>query len=126
MRGFVLRLLVSALALWVAASIVPGVEIEGGWTLVFAAFWLGIVNAVVRPLAVIFTLPLTLLTLGLFLFVVNAAMFGLTAALLEGFRVSGFFPAVFGAIVVSIVSWLASSFIGPDGRYEVMVIERRG
>jgi putative membrane protein len=126
MRGFLLRLLVSALALWVAASIVPGVEIEGGWTLVFAAFWLGIVNAVVRPLAVIFTLPLTLLTLGLFLFVVNAAMFGLTAALLEGFRVSGFFPAVFGAIVVSIVSWLASSFIGPDGRYEVMVIERRG
>jgi putative membrane protein len=126
MRGFLLRLLVSALALWVASSIVPGVEIEGGWTLVFAAFWLGIVNAVVRPLAVIFTLPLTLLTLGLFLFVVNAAMFGLTAALLEGFRVSGFFPAVFGAIVVSIVSWLASSFIGPDGRYEVMVIERRG
>jgi putative membrane protein len=126
MRGFVLRLLVSALALWVASAIVPGVEIEGGWTLVFAAFWLGIVNAVVRPLAVIFTLPLTLLTLGLFLFVVNAAMFGLTAALLEGFRVSGFFAAVFGAIVVSIVSWLASSFIGPDGRYEVMVIERRG
>jgi putative membrane protein len=126
MRGFLLRLLVSALALWVASSIVPGVEIEGGWTLVFAAFWLGIVNAVVRPLAVIFTLPLTLLTLGLFLFVVNAAMFGLTAALLEGFRVSGFFPAVFGALVVSIVSWLASSFIGPDGRYEVMVIERRG
>jgi putative membrane protein len=126
MRGFVLRLLVSALALWVASSIVPGVEIEGGWTLAFAAFWLGIVNAVVRPLAVIFTLPLTLLTLGLFLFVVNAAMFGLTAALLEGFRVSGFFAAVFGAIVVSIVSWLASSFIGPDGRYEVMVIQRRG
>jgi putative membrane protein len=85
MRGFLLRLLISALALWAAASLVPGVDIEGGWTLVFAAFWLGIVNALVRPLLVIFTLPLTLLTLGLFLFVVNAAMFGLTAALLEGF-----------------------------------------
>jgi putative membrane protein len=122
--GFLLRLAVSALALWVAAAVVPGVDIEGGWTLVFAAVALGIVNAVVRPLAVIFTLPLTLLTLGLFLFVVNAAMFALTAALLDGFRVSGFFAALFGAIVVSIVSWLASSFIGPDGRYEVLVIRR--
>jgi putative membrane protein len=122
--GFLLRLAVSALALWVAARLVPGVDIEGGWTLVFAAILLGIVNAVVRPLAVIFTLPLTLLTLGLFLFVVNAAMFALTAALLDGFRVSGFFAAVFGAIVVSIVSWLASSFIGADGRYEVLVIRR--
>jgi putative membrane protein len=122
--GFLLRLAVSALALWVAAVVVPGVDIEGGWTLVFAAILLGIVNAVVRPLAVIFTLPLTLLTLGLFLFVVNAAMFALTAALLDGFRVSGFFAAVFGAIVVSIVSWLASSFIGADGRYEVLVIRR--
>jgi len=124
MRGFLLRLLIAAFGLWVASRLVPGVEIEGGWTLVFAAFWLGIVNALVRPLLVIFTLPLTLLTLGLFLFVVNAAMFGLTAALLEGFRVSGFFAALFGAIVVSIVSWLASSFIGADGRYEILVIRR--
>jgi putative membrane protein len=117
-------LLVSALGLWAASALVPGVDIEGAWTLLFAAFWLGVVNAVIRPIAVIFTLPLTLLTLGLFLFVVNAAMFGLTAALLDGFHVSGFFPAAFGAIVVSVVSWLASSFIGPDGRYEVLVIRR--
>jgi putative membrane protein len=125
MNGFLLRLAISAFALWAAAALVPGVSIEGGWTLVFAAFWLGIVNAIVRPLAILFTLPITLLTLGLFLFVINAAMFGLTAALLDGFHVSGFFPALLGAIVVSVCSWLASSFIGKDGRYEVLVIRRR-
>jgi putative membrane protein len=123
-RGVLLRLLISALGLWAASALVPGVEIEGGWTLLFAALVLGIVNAVVRPLAVLFTLPLTLLTLGLFLFVVNAGMFALTAALFDGFRVSGFFAALFGAIVVSVVSWLASSFIGADGRYEILVIRR--
>lgn len=125
MRGFLLRLAISALSLWVASRLVPGVSIHGIWTLVFAAFWYGVVNALVRPLLIFFTLPLTLLTLGLFLFVVNAAMFGLTAALLEHFRVAGFGSALLGSVVVSLTSWLASSFIGPDGRYEVLVIERR-
>jgi len=124
MRGFVLRLLISALGLWLATVLVPGVEIEGTGTLLLAAFWLGIVNAFVRPLLVVLTLPLTLLTLGLFLLFVNAAMLGLTAAMLEGFRISGLLSALLGAVVVSITAWLASSFIGPDGRYRVMVVQR--
>lgn len=124
MRGFVLRTLIGALALWVASAIVPGVTISGGVTLLIAAVLLGIVNALVRPLFVILTFPLTLVTLGLFLLVVNAAMFGLVAAFLDGFQVAGFFPALLGAIVVSIVSWFASGFIGADGKYEVLVVKR--
>ena len=124
MRGFLLRVLIGALSLWVASAIVPGVSITGVGTLLIAAILLGVVNALVRPLIVLLTLPITLLTLGLFLLVVNAAMFGLVASFLDGFRVTGFFPALFGAIVVSITSWLASSFIGADGKYEVLVVKR--
>jgi putative membrane protein len=124
MRGFILRVLIGALSLWAASAIVPGVDIRGGATLLIAAILLGVVNALVRPLLVLLTLPLTLLTLGLFLLVVNAAMFGLVAAFLDGFHVSGFWAALFGAIVVSITSWLASSFIGSDGKYEVLVVKR--
>jgi putative membrane protein len=125
MRGFLLRVLIGALSLWVASAIVPGVDISGAGTLLIAAILLGVVNALVRPLVVVLTLPITLVTLGLFLLVVNAAMFGLVASFLDGFRVTGFWPALFGAIVVSITSWLASSFIGADGKYEVLVIKRR-
>lgn len=124
MIGIVLRTLITALGLWAAASLIPGVQIDTTGTMIWAAIWLGLVNAVIRPVAVILTLPLTLLSLGGFLLVVNAAMFGLVAALLENFHVSGFFAALFGALIVSITSWLGSSFIGPDGRYEVLVIRR--
>ena len=89
----------------------------------YAALILGFVNAVIRPVVLILTLPLTVLTLGLFLLVVNAGMVGLTAALLPGFQVAGFGTAVLASIVVSLTSWFASWTIGPRGRYEVMVIE---
>ena len=82
MRGFILRTLISALGLWAASAIVPGVDIRGGGTLLIAAILYGVVNALVRPVLVILTFPLTLVTLGLFLLVVNAAMFGLVAAFL--------------------------------------------
>ena len=126
MNGFLVRLLITALGLWLASLLVPGVSISGTWTLIFAALWLGIVNAFIRPIALVLTFPFTLITLGLFILVVNAAMFALVAWLLDGFRLSGFGAALMGAIVVSITSWLASAFIGPRGRYEVMVIHRRG
>ena len=92
---------------------------------ILAAFLLGLINAVVRPLVFVMTLPLTVVTLGLFIFVLNAAMFGLVAALLDDFQVAGFWSALFGAIIVSITSTVASWYIGPDGRYEVFVIRRR-
>lgn len=125
MAGIIVRMLIIALGLGLASAIVPGVNIQGTGTLLFAALLLGLVNAVVRPIVVVLTLPLTVLTLGLFLFVINAAMFGLVAAMLDQFQVSGFFAALFGAIIVSITSMLASWFVGPDGRYQVLIIERR-
>lgn len=125
MIGLLLRLLVVAFGLWLAAALVPGIEVQGLWTLLGAALLLGIVNAVVRPLLVILTLPITLLTLGLFLLVVNAAMLGLVAWMFDNFTISGFWPAVLGSIVVSLTGWLASYFIGPRGRIEVIVLRHR-
>jgi len=125
MTGIIVRTLIIALGLGLATVLVPGVEIDGAGTLLVAALLLGLVNAIIRPLAILLTLPLTLLTLGLFLLVINAGMFGLVAAMLDDFHVAGFFSALFGAIIVSVTSALASWYIGPDGRYEVMIIERR-
>jgi putative membrane protein len=124
MIGFILRLAISALGLWLASEIVPGIDIEGTGTLVAAALLLGIVNALVRPLLILLTLPITVLTLGLFLLVVNAAMFGLVAALLDGFHVSGFGAALLGSIVVGLTGWVASWYVGPRGRVELLVVRR--
>jgi putative membrane protein len=125
MTGILVRTLIIALGLGLATAVLPGVRIEGAVTLIVAALLLGLVNAVIRPLMILFTLPITLLTLGLFLLVINAAMFGLVAAMLDDFHVAGFFSALFGAIIVSITSTVASWYIGPDGRYQVLIIERR-
>lgn len=125
MQGIILRTLITLLGLFLASSIVPGVSIEGTGTFVLAALLLGLVNALVRPVAFVMTLPLTIVTLGLFLFVLNAAMFGLVAVILDEFTVSGFWAAVFGAIIVSISSTVASWFVGPSGRYEIFVVRRR-
>lgn len=112
------------LGLFFASVLVSGVQITGAWSFILAAILLGLVNAFVRPIAFVLTLPVTIVTLGLFLLVLNAAMFGLVAALLDNFVVSGFWSAVFGALIVSITSTVASWYIGPDGRYEVYVIRR--
>ena len=112
------------LGLALASAIIPGVEIMGTGSLIIAALLLGLVNAIVRPIAFLLTLPLTIVTMGLFLFVLNAAMFGLVASMLDDFHVAGFWSALFGAIIVSITSTVASWYIGPDGRYEVYVMRR--
>ncbi|MCL5801257.1 MAG: phage holin family protein [Gammaproteobacteria bacterium] len=125
MAGFILRLLIVALGLWLASELVPGIEVKGVGTLLGAALLLGIVNAVVRPVLIILTLPATVLTLGLFLLVINAAMLGLVAWMFDGFTIAGFWAALFGSIVVSITGWLASYFIGPRGRVEIIVVQRR-
>ena len=124
MQGFLIRLLITAGALWLASALVPGMTFDAGLTLLWAALWLGIVNALVRPILIVLTLPLTLLTLGLFLLFINAAMLGLVASILDGFSLSGFWSALFGAILVSIFSGLASNFIGASGRYSVLVVRR--
>lgn len=125
MPGILLRLLIIMLGLALASALVPGVNIEGAWTFIFSAIVLGLVNSFVRPIAFVLTLPLTLVTLGLFLLVLNAAMFGLAAAFLDGFSVAGFWSALFGALTVSITSTVASWYVGPDGRFEIYVVRRR-
>ncbi len=124
MQGILLRTLITMLGLFLASELVPGVEIQGTGSFILAAILLGLVNAVVRPIAFLLTLPLTIVTLGLFIFVLNAAMFGLVAAILDNFVVAGFWSAVFGAIIVSITSIIASWYIGPKGRYEVYIARR--
>ena len=125
MIGLLIRILVGALALWLAAAIVPGITVNGVWTLLAAALLLGVANAVVRPFVIILTLPITVLTLGLFLLVINAAMLGLVAWLLEDFTIAGFGSALLGAVVVGLVSWGAALFIGPRGRFEIVTVQRR-
>jgi putative membrane protein len=123
--GFILRVLVVALGLWLASALVPGIQVEDGWTLIGAALLLGIVNALVRPLIVILTLPITILTLGLFLLVINAAMLGLVASFFEGFVISSFWSAVLGAMIVSLTGWVVSWFSGSSGQVEVIVRRER-
>jgi putative membrane protein len=120
MAGFILRGLIAALGLWAATELLSGFTIDSALTLILAGLLLGLVNAVVRPFALLLSLPALLFTLGLFLLVVNAAMIGLVALMLPGFKIAGFWTAVGGALIVSIVSWVGSWFIGSRGRVEVI------
>jgi putative membrane protein len=115
MPGFLLRALISAIGLWIASRLVQGIQIDDAATLFLAAIVLGIVNAIVRPIAILLTLPLTILTLGLFLLVINAGMLALVAGILPGFHVRGFSPAFLSALIVWITGWVASSLIGSHG-----------
>ena len=111
---FLVRAVFAALGLWVASEIVPGVNVNTTGTLVIAAILLGIVNAIVRPVVFILTLPITILTLGLFLLVVNAAMIGLVAMLLPGFTISGLLAGCLAAIVTGIASWIGGMVLRDD------------
>jgi putative membrane protein len=124
MAGIILRTLISMLGLYLASVLIPGVQIAGTGTFILAALLLGLVNGFVRPVAFLLTLPLTIVTLGLFLLVLNAAMFGLVAAMLDSFSVAGFGSALLGALVVSITSTIASWYIGPKGQVEILVIRQ--
>jgi len=108
MVNFIVRAVFAAVGLWLAAQILPGVAFNDTMTLIVAAVLLGLVNALIRPIVVILTLPFTIITLGLFLLVVNAAMIGLVAWLLKGFTVDGLVSGVLAAIITGAVSWAGS------------------
>jgi len=114
--GFVLRVLINAAALWVAASLIPGIRVDGLGGTLLAALVLGIINAVVRPVLIFLTLPITLLTLGLFIFVLNAFCLWLTARVVPGIEVHSFGAAFLGALVISAVSWILTAFLSDTGR----------
>jgi len=112
MLAFFLRAAFAMLGLWLTTGWLKGLHFDDAQTLVLAALLLGVINAVVRPLVVILTLPITLLSLGLFLLVINAAMLSLVAWLLPGFHIDGFGTAVFASLIVSLFSWVASGLLG--------------
>ncbi len=128
MLGFFFRTCMVAAGLGLAAEIIPGIEIPEASTMLAASFCLGIVNATIRPVIVFLTFPITFVTLGAFLLVVNAAMLGLVAWLFAGFSIDGLPAALLGAVIVSVTSWFASQFVGASGRREhlVTVGQKRG
>jgi putative membrane protein len=109
---FIARLLIHMVAILIISYLFPKmIRVDGLMAALVAAFLLGIVNVIIRPILVFLTLPLTVLTLGLFLLVINGLMLWLVAALVKGFHVNGFWGAVFGSILISIVSWILSRFL---------------
>lgn len=112
--SILIKWLISATALLLASALFPGISITSLWVALLVAFFLGILNALVRPVLVLLTLPITVLTLGLFIFVINALIFWFVASFVEGFKVDGFLWAFVGALFVSVVSWAMNQFIDKD------------
>ena len=126
MRGLAIRWLTLTAAILMASYLFPGIRVSGFFSAFMAAALLGILNAFFRPIAIILTLPLNILTFGLFTFVINALMLKMASALIDGFEVHGFWTAVFGALIISLISWLLNSFISEHGRVEVIDLRPRG
>jgi putative membrane protein len=122
MHGLFVRWLVSALALYLTSLIVRGIEIDGVFPLLFAAITIGVLNAVVRPFVLVLTLPLNVLTLGLFTLVVNAAMLWMASKVVIGFSVHGFWAALGGWLLMSFFTFLINLLIGETGRIEIVRI----
>ena len=118
MHGIFIRWLILTGAIVLASYLLDGIRIGGFFSALFAAAALGMLNAVFRPIVLILTLPLNILTLGLFTFVINALMLKMASGIIPGFDVHGFWPAIFGSLVISVVSWLLSSFVNERGAVE--------
>jgi putative membrane protein len=121
MTAFVIRWLVTTIAVLVAAHLIPGIGYDGWGALLGASLLLGIINAFVRPILLLLSLPFIIITMGLFIFVINALLLLLVSKIVPAFHVAGFWSAFFGAIIISLVSWILSSFFrGSDGRIHVI------
>lgn len=116
-KPFLIRWLVAMAAVMAATGVVPGIRCDGWIPLIIAGLFLGIVNALVRPVVLLLSLPFILVTMGLFILVVNALLLWAVAGIVPGFRIEGFWSALLGSIVISVVTWVASAFFrGTDGR----------
>jgi putative membrane protein len=125
MKGILIRWLILTVAILSAAYLLDGMEVRGFTSAFFAAAVLGILNAVLRPVLIILTLPLNIFSLGLFTFVINAFLLKMASGVIPGFEVHGFWPALFGSLIISLVSWLLSSLINDRGRVEVIDLKKR-
>jgi putative membrane protein len=115
MPGILIRWLTTTAAIVATAYLLDGIHVSGFFSAVFAAAVLGILNAFFRPIALLLTLPINILSLGLFTFIINALMLKLASGIIPGFSVFGFWTAIFGSLLISLISWLLNSFIGEQG-----------
>ena len=126
MNGLMIRWLILTVAILITSYLVDGITIGGFFPAIFAAAALGILNAFFRPVALILTLPINILSLGLFTFIINAIMLKMASGLIPGFSVHGFWAAVLGAILISIISWLLNSFINEKGSVQYIELKHKG
>lgn len=126
MNGIFLRWLILTVAIIVTSYLLGGIQVSSFFSAFFAAAILGILNAFFRPLLLLLTLPLNILTLGLFTFVINAIMLMMASGIISGFAVHGFWSAVFGSLLISIISWFLTSFIGKRGTVDYIDLKNVG
>ncbi len=126
MRGIFIRWLILTVAIIIASYLLEGIRVSGFFSAFFAAAMLGILNAFFRPILLILTLPINIMTLGLFTFVINAIMLMMASGVISGFEVSGFWSAVFGSLLISIVSWILTSFINKRGTVKYIDLRNVG
>ncbi|HUK55500.1 MAG TPA: phage holin family protein [Nitrospiria bacterium] len=125
MKGILIRWVINALALILVSHVVKGIEVDHLLAAFVAAAVLGVMNSVVRPILLFLTLPITLLTLGLFVLVINGFMLYIAGAVVKGFHVTGFWSSVFGALFLSVISWIANAFINDRGRIQYIEVRTR-
>jgi len=126
MRGVLIRWVILTIAIMLTSYLLPGIQVSTVYSAFISAAILGVLNAVLRPVLIILTLPINVLTIGLFTLLINAGMLKLTASIISGFYVHGFWTAVFGALIISIISWLLNALIGDRGRVAVIDLQKRG
>jgi len=125
MRGLWIKWLINSLAILIVTYIVKGIEIASPITAIVAAFVLGIINAFLRPFIILVTLPINIFTLGVFTFFINGFLFYMVSKIVKGFIISGFWPAFFGSLLFSTISFLSSLLINKEGRLEIRFINER-
>ena len=117
MPGILIRWLTTTAAIVATSYLLDGIRVSGFFPAVFAAALLGILNAFFRPIALLLTLPINILSLGLFTFIINALMLKMASAVIPGFDVYGFWTAIFGSLLISLFSWLLNSFVSEQGKF---------
>ena len=115
MPGILIRWLTTTAAIVATAYLLDGIQVSGFFSAIFAGAMLGILNAFFRPIALLLTLPINILSLGLFTFIINALMLKMASGIIPGFDVYGFWTAIFGSFLISVISWLLNAFIGEQG-----------
>jgi len=126
MHGIIIRWLVLTVAILLCAYLIDGIHVSGFFSAFVAAAFLGILNALFRPVLLLVTLPINILTLGLFTFVINAVLLLMVAGVITGLEIRGFWSALGGALIIALVSWVLSSFVSDRGRLEYIELKKRG